>query len=150
MPADAKTLLPKRQAGMLCSHVVGRIAYHQICAACGVLQPFKDRRTRRLQIFFGTIEVGAPWFNSCRCCVITPMTEMTVLPACALPKAHCTPELERAELNHVQFETHGRSAWLDGGCFPYDGFPERTRSDRCYELIMNAGARRWRTCAAWP
>ncbi len=53
-------------------------------------------------------------------------------------------------LNHVQFETHSWSAWLGDGRFPYDGFPERPRSDWCYELIMNAGARRWRICAAWP
>ena len=53
-------------------------------------------------------------------------------------------------LNHIQFEIHGRSAWLGEGRFPYDGFPERPCSDRCYELIMNAGDRRWRTGAVWP
>ena len=54
------------------------------------------------------------------------------------------------KLNHVQFEIHGRSAWLGEGRFPYDGFPERPCSDWCYELIMNAGDRRWRTGAVWP
>jgi len=53
-------------------------------------------------------------------------------------------------LNHVQFETHSWSAWPGDGRFPYDSFPERLRFDWCYELIMNAGARRWRICAAWP
>jgi putative transposase len=54
------------------------------------------------------------------------------------------------KLNHVQFETHSRSAWRGGGRFPHNGFPERPCSDWCYELIMSVGAKRWRTCAAWP
>ena len=57
MLADTKTLLARLQASMLCGQVAGYAAHHRACAACGVLQPFKDRRTRRLQTLFGTVEV---------------------------------------------------------------------------------------------
>ncbi len=57
MLAETKALLAKLQASMLCEQVAAYAAHHQVCAACGVLQPFKDRRTRRLQTLFGTVEV---------------------------------------------------------------------------------------------
>ena len=34
-------------------------------------------------------------------------------------------EFHDGYLNHVQFETHCRSAWLGEGRYPYQGFPER-------------------------
>ena len=52
---------------MLCGQVAAYAAHHRVCAACGLLQPLKDRRTRRLQTLFGTIEVEAPRFKVCRC-----------------------------------------------------------------------------------
>ena len=58
--AETKTLLAKLQAGMLCTLVAAYAAHHRACAACGMLQPLKDRRTRRLQTLFGTVEVKAP------------------------------------------------------------------------------------------
>lgn len=73
-------------------------AHHRACAACGVLQPLKDRRTRRLQTLFGTVEVEAPRFKLCRCCQPVPMVGTVLLsPNCALLTARCTPELERVQ-----------------------------------------------------
>jgi len=85
------------------------LAHHRVCAACGVPQPLKDRRTRRLQTLFGTVEVEAPRFKLCRCRLTTPLAEVTVSPVCALLTARCTPELER-----VQAELGARTSFRDG------------------------------------
>ena len=55
--SETKALLAKLQAGMLCGQVAAYAAHHRACAECGALQPLKDRRTRRLQTLFGTVEV---------------------------------------------------------------------------------------------
>ena len=107
--AETKTLLAKLQASMLCGQVAEYAAHHRACAVCGVLQPLKDRRTRRLQTLFDTVEVDAPRFKACRCRPTTPMTEVTVSPVCALLTARCTPELER-----VQAELGARTSFRDG------------------------------------
>jgi len=65
--AESKMLLAKLQASMLCGQVAAYAAYYRACTACGVLQPLKDRRTRRLQTLFGTVEVEAPRFKVCGC-----------------------------------------------------------------------------------
>ncbi len=107
--SDAKALLAKLQASMLCGQVAEYAACHRACTACGVLQPLKDRRTRRLQTLFGTVEVEAPRFKACRCRQPVLMTGVTVSPVCALLTARCTPELER-----VQAELGARTSFRDG------------------------------------
>ncbi len=107
--AETKTLLAKLQAGMLCGQVAAYAAHHRACAACGVLRPLKDRRTRRLQALFGTVEVEAPRFKVCRCRQPAPLAGVTVSPVCALLTARCTPELER-----VQAELGARTSFRDG------------------------------------
>jgi len=87
--SETKALLARLQASMLRGQVAAYTAHHRACAACGVLQPLKDRRTRRLQTLFGTVEVEAPRFKLCRCRLITPMTEVTVSPVRALLTARC-------------------------------------------------------------
>ncbi len=106
---ETKALLAKLQASMLCGQVAAYAAHHRACAACGVLQPLKDRRTRRLQTLFGTVEVEAPRFKLCRYCQPAPLAEATVSPVCALLTARCTPELER-----VQAELGARTSFRDG------------------------------------
>ena len=49
MLAEDNTLLAKLQASMLCGQVAAYAAHRRACTACGVFQPLKDRRTRRLQ-----------------------------------------------------------------------------------------------------
>ena len=109
MLAETKMLLAKLQAGMLCGQVAEHAAHHRACAACGVLQPLKDRRTRRLQTLFGTVEVEAPRFKACRCHLTTSLAGVTVSPVCALLTARCTPELEQ-----VQAELGARTSFRDG------------------------------------
>jgi len=106
--AETKALLAKLQASMLCGQVAEYAAQHRVCAACGILQPLKDRRTRRLQTLFGTVEVEAPRFKVCGCRRATPLAEVTVSPVCALLTARCTPELER-----VQAELGARTSFRD-------------------------------------
>ena len=107
---ETKTLLAKLQAGMLCGQVAAYAVHHRVCAACGVLQPLKDRRTRRLQTLFGTVEIEAPRFKVCRCCRPASLAEAeTLSPICALLTARCTPELER-----VQAELGARTSFREG------------------------------------
>ncbi len=106
---ESKTLLARLQASMLCGQVAEYAAHHRACAACGVLQPLKDRRTRRLQTLFGTVEVEAPRFKMRRCRPsATQELARTVSPVCALLTARCTPELER-----VQAELGARTSFRD-------------------------------------
>ncbi len=108
--SETKMLLARLQASMLCSQVAEYAAHRRVCAACGVLQPLKDRRTRRLQTLFGTVELEAPRFKACRCRVTTPMAGTVLFsPVCALLSARCTPELER-----VQAELGARTSFRDG------------------------------------
>ena len=106
--SETKMLLAKLQASVLCGQVAEYAAHHRACAACGVLQPLKDRRTRRLQTLFGTVEVEAPRFKVCRCRRAAPLAEMTFSPVCALLTARCTPELER-----VQAELGARTSFRE-------------------------------------
>ncbi len=109
MLAEAKVLLAKLQASMLCGQVAAYAVHHRVCAACGMLQPLKDRRMRRLQTLFGTVAVEAPRFKLCRCCQPAPMAEaVTFSPVCALLTARCTPELER-----VQAELGARTSFRE-------------------------------------
>ncbi len=107
--AETKTLLAKLQASMLCGQVAAYAAHHRACVACRVLQPLKDRRTRRLQTLFGTVEVEAPRLKLCRCRPSAPMVgARTVSPVCALLTARWAPELER-----VQAELGARTSFRD-------------------------------------
>jgi hypothetical protein len=73
------------------------------------MQPFKDRRTRRLQTLFGRVEVEAPRIRVCRCRRLTAaMTEVVFSPVCALLTARCTPELGR-----VQAELGARTSFRE-------------------------------------
>jgi hypothetical protein len=107
--SETKALLVKLQASMLCGQVAEYAAHHRACVECGALQPLKDRRTRRLQILFGTVKVEAPRFRMCRCRPsATQELARTVSPVCALLTARCTPELER-----VQAELGARTSFRD-------------------------------------
>ncbi len=108
--SETKALLAKLQASVLCGQVAEYAAHHRACPECGVLRPLKDRRTRRLQTLFGTVEVEAPRFKLCRCRVTTPIAGTVLFsPVCALLTGRCTPELER-----VQAELGARTSFRDG------------------------------------
>jgi len=108
--SETKALLAKLQASMLCSQVAEYAAHHRACVECGALQPLKDRRMRRLQTLFGTVELEAPRFKLCRCRLTMPMAGTVLFsPVCALLTARCTPELER-----VQAELGAHTSFRDG------------------------------------
>src|SRR5215210_2590788 len=95
--SEAKSVLAKLQASMVQSQVADYTARHRVCPQCRVPQPLKDRRTRRLQTLFGTVEVEAPRFRICRCRPLAPMEAAVSSPVGALLTARCTPELERVQ-----------------------------------------------------
>jgi hypothetical protein len=106
--AEAKAVLAELQASMVRSQLAEYVACHRICPQCRAPQPLKDRRTRRLQTLFGTVEVEAPRFRICRCRPSTPVEAATLSPICALLTARCTPELER-----VQAELGARTSFRE-------------------------------------
>src|SRR4051794_13965169 len=82
--AEAKALLAGLQASMVRDQLAGYVAPHPLCPRCGGAQPPQDRRTRRLQTLFGTLEVEAPRFRVCRCRSAAPGSEAVSSPVCAL------------------------------------------------------------------
>src|SRR3954451_21380465 len=107
--AEAKAFLAGLQASMVRDQLAGYAAHHRLCPGCGVPRPLKDRRTRRLQTLFGTLEVEAPRFRVCRCrSAAAPVSEAVSSPVCALLTARCTPELEQ-----VQAELGARASFRE-------------------------------------
>jgi hypothetical protein len=92
---EAKSLLTGLQAAMVRGQVGEYVRRRQVCASCAAVQPLKDRRTRRLKTPFGTIEIDAPRFKSCRCRRFTDHGAMTFSPVGELLPGICTPELEQ-------------------------------------------------------
>jgi hypothetical protein len=107
--SETKALSAKLQASMLYDQMAEYAAHRRICVHCGMLQPLKERRTRRLQTLFGTVEIAAPRFKVCRCRRSMPMDKMALFsPICELLTGRRTPELER-----VQAELGARSSFRD-------------------------------------
>ena len=107
--SETKVLSAKLQTSMVCDQMAEYAACRRICVHCGVLQPLKERQTRRLQTLFGTVEIAAPRFKVCRCRRSTPMDKMALFsPICELLTGRCTPELER-----VQAELGARTSFRD-------------------------------------
>src|SRR4051812_15882187 len=108
--AEAKALLAGLQASRVRDQLAGYAAHHRLCPGCGGPRPLKDRRTRRLQTLFGTLEVEAPRFRVCRCRLAAPVSEAVSSPVCALLTARCTPELERVQADALRLEAADRQA----------------------------------------
>src|SRR3954470_23585723 len=106
--AEAKALLTKLQASMLCDQLAEYAAHRRVCPDCGEPQPLKDPRTRRLQTLFGTVEIEAPRSGVCRCRGSAPRVEVAFSPVSELLTARCTPELER-----VQAELGARTSFRE-------------------------------------
>jgi hypothetical protein len=106
--SETKALLCKLQASMVQSQVAEYASCRRVCLQCGVFQPLKDRRIRRLQTLFGTVEVEAPRFRICRCRLSARIAEVTFSPVSTLLMARCTPELER-----VQAELGARTSFRE-------------------------------------
>ena len=92
---ETKMLLSRLQASMVCGQVAAYAVHHRVCAACGMLQLLKERRTRRLQTLFGTVEVEAPRFKVCRCRPSAPTVEAST----DLPRPSWTGHATRAAVS---------------------------------------------------
>ena len=138
--AEAKALLAGLQASMLCGQVAEYAGRRRVCPECGVLQPLKGRRTRRLQTLFGTVEVEAPRFRVCRCRPPAPTAAVTFSPVRALLTARCTPELERAQAELGRGPRSGRRPGYLKPCCP----PRRRTMRACAPAPMPSpcGSRR--------
>ncbi|MDO9714529.1 ISKra4 family transposase, partial [Paracraurococcus lichenis] len=106
--AEAKALLAKLQGILVPSQAAEYAACHCICPHCRMPQPLKERRTRRVQTLFGTVEVETPRFRVCRCRPMAPIAAAVPSPVCALLTARGTPELAR-----VQAELGARTSFRE-------------------------------------
>src|SRR5215213_5638404 len=81
----------------------------RVCPGCRAALRVKDRRPRRLQTLFGTLEVEAPRLKACPCRGAVGGPGATASPVRELPRgARCTPELER-----VQAELGARASFRE-------------------------------------
>ena len=87
--AEAKAVLSKLQVIMVRSQVVEYAGHRRACPQCWVPQALKDRRTRRLQTLFGTVEAEAPRSRACRRRPAAPPAGAASSPGCALLTARC-------------------------------------------------------------
>jgi hypothetical protein len=63
---DGKTLLAGVQRHLVQARVAEYSALRRRCSHCRCLGPLKDRRVRRLNSLFGTVEVSADWSRRCQ------------------------------------------------------------------------------------
>jgi hypothetical protein len=77
--AEAKSLLTKLQEAMVRGQVAEYLHCRRVCPDCLTFQPVKDRRRRRLQTLFGTVDVEAPRYRICRCRLPPCVDEATFL-----------------------------------------------------------------------
>ena len=94
---------------MVRTHMAEQVGQARICPRCGTALRIKDRRPRRLQTRFGTIEIEAPRLKLCPCRQGAGQSGATVSPVRELLRgARCTPELER-----VQAELGARTSFRE-------------------------------------
>ena len=108
--AEAKSLLTRLQEAMVRGQVAEYLHCRRVCPDCLTFQPVKDRRQRRLQTLFGTVDVEAPRYRICRCRLPPCVDEATFSPVSELFPGRCTPELERiqAEVGSAYVVPRGR------------------------------------------
>ena len=92
--AAAESLLSRLQEAMVRRQVAEYLHCRRICPDCLTFQPVKDRRQRRLQTLFGSIDVEAPRYRFCRCRLPPCVDEATFSPVSELLPGRCTPSLD--------------------------------------------------------
>ncbi len=107
--AEAKSLLARLQEAMVRGQVAEYLRCRRVCPDCLTFQPVKDRRQRRLQTLFGTVDVEVPRYRICRCRLPACVGEATFLPVSELLPGRCTRELER-----IQAEVGARTSFREG------------------------------------
>src|SRR3712207_5626732 len=89
--AEAKALLAALQLNMVRRQLAEHVALGRVCRGCQTVQRIKDRRPRRLQTLFGTVEIEAPRLKPCPYRQGADQSGATVSPVCGLLRgARCT------------------------------------------------------------
>jgi hypothetical protein len=96
--AEAKSLLARLQEAMVRGQVAEYLHCRRVCPDCLTFQPMKDRRQRRVQSLFGTVDVEAPRYRICRCRLPPCVDEAPFSLVSELLPGRCTPELERIQV----------------------------------------------------
>jgi hypothetical protein len=149
--AEAKTLLARLQASMVRSQVADYVAARRACTECGARRPLKDRRTRRLQTLFGTVEVEAPRFRACRCVLLAPSSKAAVSPVGDLLPSRCTPELERVQAELGARTSFREAARILGALLPVSAANHEGVRTRTHAVALRlAAADRQAAVAAMP
>ncbi len=132
--AEGKALLAGLQAAMVRQQLAEHVALDRVCLSCQAVRRIKDRRPRRLQTLFGTVEIEALRLKPCPCRQGVGQSGATVSPVGDLLRgARCTPELERvqAELGaRTSFREAARilTALLPVGAANHTGVRNRTHA----------------------
>jgi hypothetical protein len=87
-PAEGKLTLAGLQDRLVKAETEEYCRQRRRCSHCGLQQPLKDVRARRLLSLFGTVEVRAPRFLPCRCAVTR---RHTLNPVAEILPDRCTP-----------------------------------------------------------
>jgi hypothetical protein len=106
--AEAKSLLARLQEAMVRGQVAEYLHCRRVCPDCLTFQPMKDRRQRRVQSLFGTVDVEAPRYRICRCRLPPCVDEAPFSLVSELLPGRCTPELER-----IQAEVGARTSFRE-------------------------------------
>ena len=107
--AEAKSLRARLQEAMVRGQVAEYLHCRMVCPDCLTFQPVKDRRQRRAQSLFGTVDVETPRYRICRCRLPPCVDEVTFSPVSELLRGRCTPELEP-----IQVEVGARTSFREG------------------------------------
>ena len=99
--ADSKAILAAMQHAIVTTQIDEDVASCQVCKSCQALLLIRDRRTRRLQTLFGTIEVSTPRIRVCACINHLGMHNLSRPPLTDLLSDRCTPELRRLQVELV-------------------------------------------------
>jgi len=117
------------------------------CGHCGRSRPLKDHRPRRLTSLFGTVEVRAPRFGSCRCGVAC---RRSLSPVAEVMPDRCTPEYERVLAMMGSAVPYRRARALLGELLPLDDDAPDVETIRQRTLAVGARLERLALVAPMP
>ncbi len=106
--AESKAILAALQHAIVTTQIDEYVASRQVCKSCQAFLPIRDRRTRKLQTLFGTIEVSTPRIRVCACINHLGRRNLSRSPLTDLLPNRCTPELRR-----LQAELGARLSYRD-------------------------------------
>jgi hypothetical protein len=115
--AEAKTLLARLQARLVCQQADEYATCRRVCPRCHQMQPVKEYQPRVLDTLFGPVHLDSPRWQVCRCrChwdhppTFSPLSEI-------LPRRY-TPELEYLLARFASLMPYRQVVQLLQECFP--------------------------------